>query len=80
MSYYWFNRHELFEKAKNRYHNGGGKKEAAEYYLKNREILKENANNRYRSLSEEEKKQKNIKQTYIKNRKANKKASQMSIK
>ena len=55
-------------------------KKVAEYYLKNREILKENANNKYRSLSEEEKKQKNIKQTDIKNKKANKKASQMSIK
>ena len=26
MSYYWFNRQELLQKAKNRYHNCGGKK------------------------------------------------------
>ena len=26
MSRYWFNRQELLEKAKDRYHNGGGKK------------------------------------------------------
>ena len=36
MSYYWFNRQELIEKATNKYHNGGGKEIAAEYYLKNR--------------------------------------------
>ena len=26
MSYYWFNRHKLLRKAKDRYNNGGGKK------------------------------------------------------
>ena len=36
MSYYWFNRQELLQKAKDRYHNCGGKENAAEYYLKNR--------------------------------------------
>ena len=36
MSYYWFNRKELLQKAKDRYDNGGGKEKAAEYYLKNR--------------------------------------------
>ena len=40
MSYYWFNRQKLLEKAKNRYRNCGGKEEAAEYYLKNREVKK----------------------------------------
>ena len=39
-SYYWFNRQELLHKAKYKYHNGGGKKEAAEYYIDNKEILK----------------------------------------
>ena len=43
------------QKAKDRYHNGRGKEEAAEYYLKNRKVLKENANDKYRSLPEEEK-------------------------
>ena len=42
----------LIQKAKDRYHNGGGK-EKAEYYLKNKGVIKEEANNRYRSLSEE---------------------------
>ena len=43
------------QKAKNRYHNGGGKEKAAEYYIVNKEILRENAKNIYRNLSEEEK-------------------------
>ena len=34
VSYYCFNRQELLQKAKDKYH--GGKEEAAEYYLKNR--------------------------------------------
>ena len=38
MSYYWFNIHELLEKANDRYHNYGGKEEAAEYYHKNRGV------------------------------------------
>ena len=41
MSYYWFNRKELLQKAKDRYHNGGGKEKNAEYYLKSRGVLKE---------------------------------------
>ena len=43
----------LIQKAKDRYHNGGGKEKAPEYYLKNKGVIKEEANNRYRSLSEE---------------------------
>ena len=38
MSYYWFNRKELLQKAKDRYHNGGGKEKSAEYYLKTRGV------------------------------------------
>ena len=37
MSYYWFNRIEIFQKAKERY----SKEKAAEYYLKNKEAMKE---------------------------------------
>ena len=37
MSYYLFNRKELLQEAKDRYHNGGGK-EKVEYYLKNRGV------------------------------------------
>ena len=40
MSYYWFNKNELLQKAKDRYHNGGGKEKAAEFYLENRGVLK----------------------------------------
>ena len=36
MSYYWFNRKELLQKAKHGYRNGGGKEKAAENYLKSR--------------------------------------------
>ena len=43
MIYYWFNRQELLQKAKNRYYNCVGKEEAAEYYISNKDILKENA-------------------------------------
>ena len=55
MSYYWFNRQELLQKAKDRYRNCVGKEKAAEYYLENSGVLKEKAKNKYKSLSEEEK-------------------------
>ena len=55
MSYYQFNRQELLQKAKVRYHIYGDKEKAAEYYIANKEVLKENAKNKYRNLSEEEK-------------------------
>ena len=55
MSYYQFNRQELLQKAKDRYHNFDGKEKAAEYYIQNKEVIKENAANSYRNLSEEEK-------------------------
>ena len=51
MSYYWFNRQEILQKAKERY----SKEKAAEYYLKNKEAIKEKARNRYKNLSKEEK-------------------------
>ena len=46
MSYYQFNRQEIFEKTKERY----SKEKAAEYYLQNKEVIKEKARNRYKSL------------------------------
>ena len=59
MSYYWFNRQALLQKAKGRYHNCCGKEKAAEYYaeyyLENKEVVQEKATNDYRDLSEEEK-------------------------
>ena len=36
MSYYWFNRQEILQKAKERY----SKEKAAEYYLRNKEAIK----------------------------------------
>ena len=51
MSYYWFNRQEILQKAKERY----SKEKAAEYYLKNKEAIKEKARERYENVSQEEK-------------------------
>ena len=51
MSYYWFNRQEILEKAKKIY----SKEKAAEYYLQNKEVIKEKAKNCYKNLSGEEK-------------------------
>ena len=53
------------QKAKDRYHNCGGKEKAAEYYITNKDVLKENAKNKYRKLSEEENE---AKREYGKNR------------
>ena len=51
MSYYWFNRKEILQKAKERY----SKEKAAEYYLQNKEAIKEKSKNWYKNLSKEEK-------------------------
>ena len=51
MNYYWFNRREILQKAKERY----SKEKATEYFLKNKEAIKEKAKDRYKNLSEEEK-------------------------
>ena len=58
MGHYWFNRQELLEKAKDRYHDGGGKEKTVEYYIANKDLQKEKANSKYRNLSEEEKESK----------------------
>ena len=50
MNYYWFNRQEILQKAKERY----SKEKAAEYYLQNKEVIKEKSRERYKNLSEEE--------------------------
>ena len=63
MSYYWFNRQELLQKAKEIYDNGGNEKD--KYYRDNKDVIKEKEKNKYRSLSEEEKK---VKRQYSKNR------------
>ena len=51
MSYYWFNRKEILQKAKERY----SKEKAAEYYSQNKEAIKEKSKNRYKNLSKKEK-------------------------
>ena len=49
MSYYWFNRQEILQKAKEKYY----KEKAVEYYLKNKEVIKEKARDCYKNKSEE---------------------------
>ena len=45
----------MLQKGEEKYHNCGGKANAAEYYIANKDVSKEKAKNRYRNLSEEEK-------------------------
>ena len=64
MSYYWFNRQEILQKAKERY----SKEKAAEYYLQNKEAMKEKSKNQYKNLPKEEKTRlKSIKEEGISN-------------
>ena len=50
ISYYWFNRQEILQKAKERY----SKEKAAEYYLENKEAIKKKPRDPYKNLSKEE--------------------------
>ena len=43
------------KKAKDRYHNCGGKEKAVEYHIDNKVVLKENGRNKDRNMSVEEK-------------------------
>ena len=49
MSYFWFKRKEILQKAKERY----SKEIAAEYYLQKKGAIKEKSKNRYKNLSKE---------------------------
>ena len=51
MNYYWFNREDILQKAKENYF----KEKAAEYYEQNKEAIKEKAREHYKNLSEEKK-------------------------
>ena len=51
MNYYWFNKQEILQKAKETY----SKEKAAEYYSKNKEAIKEKSKERYKNLSQEKK-------------------------
>ena len=64
MSYYWFNRQELLQKAKEKYDNGG-KEKAVKYYQANKGVIKQKSNDKYENLTEKEK---GAKRQYSKNR------------
>ena len=51
MSYYWLNRKQILQKAKERF----SKEKAAEYYLENKEAIKKKSKDQNKNLSEEEK-------------------------
>ena len=51
MNYYWFNRQDILQKAKEKY----SREKAAEYYKQNKEAIKEQAKERYKNLSQKEK-------------------------
>ena len=51
MSYYWFNRQEVLQKAKERY----SREKAAEYYAQNKVAIKVKSRVSYKNLSQEEK-------------------------
>ena len=51
MSYYWFNKKKILQKAKERY----SKEKAAEYYLQNKEAIKEKSKNWYKNFSKNKK-------------------------
>ena len=40
MSYYWFNTEKLLKNAWDKYHNKGGKQNAAEHYRKNADLIR----------------------------------------
>ena len=65
MNYYWFNRQEILQKAKEKY----SKEKAAECYKQNKEVLKEKSREWYKNLSQEQKirKKDNIKEYQRKN-------------
>ena len=51
MNYYWFNRQEILQKAKEKY----SREKAAEYYAQNKEAIKQKSRERYKNLSQEKK-------------------------
>ena len=51
MSYYWFNRQEIVQEAKEKY----SKENVAEYYAQNKEAITEKSRQRCKNLSKEKK-------------------------
>ena len=58
MNYYQKNRHDILNKAHEKYHNDGGKEKAKTYYRGNKEEIKKRERERYRKLDRFEKKDK----------------------
>ena len=54
MNYYWFNRQQILQKAKEKYF----KEKAADHYKQNKEAIEEKSRKRYKNLSQEEKEKK----------------------
>ena len=54
MNYYWFNRQEILQKAKEKYF----KEKAAKCYAQNKEAIKENPRECYKNLSHKDKEKK----------------------
>ena len=64
MNYYWFNRQEILQKAKEKY----SKEKVAEYYKQNKEAIKGKSRERFKNLSQKEKdKKKEYQKKNIKN-------------
>ena len=64
MNYYWFNRQEILQKAKEKY----SKEKAAEYYTQNKEAIKEKSRKRYKTCHKKKKTRlKSTKERNIKN-------------
>ena len=57
MNYYWFNRQEILQKAKEKYF----KEKAAEYYAQNKEAIKKKSREHYKNLRLKSIKEENIK-------------------
>ena len=64
MNYFWFNRQEILQKAKEKY----SEEKAAQYYAQHKEAIKEKLREHYKNLSQEKKTiLKSIKEKNIKN-------------
>ena len=51
MNYFWFNRQEILQKAKEKY----SEEKAAQYYAQDKEAIKEKLKKHYKNLSQEKK-------------------------
>ena len=51
MNYYWLNREEMLQKAKEQY----SKEKPAEYFKQNKEAIKQKSKERYKNFSQEKK-------------------------